>query len=222
MVNISKLETSKNKFQKAFIHKSWLNEHPEEKQSNERLEFLGDAVLEFIVSFHIFKKFPTQDEGYLTSLRANLVSTQALSAVAQKLELGEKLLLSKGEEESGGRGNKSLLANTLEALIGAIYLDQGLEETTKFIEEHIFSTIEEKLASPLKDIKSRLQEEVQSKGLPAPKYKVVKEEGPDHARQFTVDVYVDKKVSGRGLGGSKSAAQQAAATAALEKLSLKD
>ena len=134
-----------DKFKKAFIHKSWLNEHPEEKESNERLEFLGDAVLEFIVSFHIFKKFPTQDEGYLTSLRANLVSTQALSAVAQKLELGEKLLLSKGEEESGGRGNKSLLANTLEALIGAIYLDQGLEETTKFIEEHIFSTIEEKL-----------------------------------------------------------------------------
>lgn len=211
----------KNLFLQALTHKSWVNEHVGNRTSNERLEFLGDAVLEFIVSASIYKKFPDKEEGYLTALRANLVNTTNLSRIAKTLNLGDKIFLSKGEEETGGRENSSILADTVEAVIGAIYIDSGLDASEKFINEHIFTGLEEILREPLKDNKSLLQEMVQSRGFPAPKYDVVKEEGPDHAKIFTVEVKFDSKTKGIGSGKNKSEAEQEAAKIALSSFSEK-
>src|SRR3990167_3919351 len=140
----------------ALTHKSWVNENKGKRSSNERFEFLGDAVLEYVVSDELFQKFPAKDEGYLTAIRANLVNKASLSVIAEKLNLGQAIFLSKGEEATGGRTNRSLLEDTLEAIIGAIYLDSGLPKAREFILEYIFSTLEEKLREPLKDAKSRL------------------------------------------------------------------
>src|SRR3990167_4821655 len=126
----------------ALTHRSWVNEHRGVRESNERLEFLGDAVLEFVVSKELFEKYPDEEEGYLTALRANLVNTVSLAEIAQKLRLGELLYLSKGEEESGGRTNTSLLADTVEAIIGAIFIDRGIEEAEKFIRESLLTETE--------------------------------------------------------------------------------
>ena len=204
-------------FDQAMTHKSWVNENPSKRGSNERLEFLGDAVLELVVTDYLFKKFPEKEEGYLTNLRANIVNTTNLASLAKKIDLGESIFLSKGEQ-SGGVKNKSLLADTIEAIIGAIYLDSGIVAAGKFIEENLLSDLDVKLKEPLKDAKSRFQESVQASGLPAPKYKVIKITGPDHARLFTVHVYVKGKVVGEGVGKSKSEAQQKAASVALEKV----
>ncbi len=204
----------------ALTHKSYLNEHPEISRSNERLEFLGDAILEYLISKEIYTKFPDQEEGFLTALRSNLVNTVNLAQVAKKLGLGKVLLLSKGEEETGGRDNQNLLANTVEALIGAIYLDGGLEKAYDFVNETLIVNISDKLNGPLKDPKSRLQETVQAKGFTAPLYTVIDEEGPDHAKKFTLEVYVDGKAIGRGSGKNKSEAAQKAAEAAIKSLSL--
>lgn len=218
---MSHLDDLKKKFKDtdlltlALTHKSWVNEHPGERESNERLEFLGDAILEFVVSQNIYKKFPKKEEGYLTSLRANLVNTVSLAVVAQKLALGELLLLSKGEEQEGGRNNHSLLANTVEAIIGALYLDRGMKGASDFIKESILSELPKVVAKPLKDAKSRLQELVQAKGFSAPKYEVIKESGPDHSKIFVVEVIVDQKPWGRGKGKNKSKAAQVAAKRAL-------
>lgn len=210
---------NKELYTQALTHKSWVNEHKGKRQSNERLEFLGDAVLEFIVSKELYSRFPDQEEGYLTALRANLVNTVNLSQIAQKLGLGEKLFLSKGEEETGGRKNPSLLANTVEAIIGAIYLDRGTIDAEKFIKSYLLSGIDEKLAKPLKDAKSLLQEQVQAKGFPTPKYEVVKEFGPDHAKKFYVQVLVNGKPLAQGSGKNKSEATQVAAQKALVEFS---
>lgn len=199
----------------ALTHRSWVNEHPGVRQSNERLEFLGDAILEFIVSKEIYTQFPDQEEGYLTVLRANLVNTVNLAKLAQKLEIGEKILLSKGEEDTGGRTNNSLLADTVEAILGALYLDGGLPKAERFVQEQLLATIDETLALPLKDPKSRLQEIVQSLGLPAPRYQVIKEEGPDHSKEFTIQVLVDGKPIAEGIGKNKSEGAQKAAEKAL-------
>lgn len=199
----------------ALTHKSWVNEHKNQRESNERLEFLGDAVLEFVVSKAIFDRFPDKEEGFLTTLRANLVNTSNLSQVAQRLELGKEMFLSKGEEEGGGRQNPSLLADTIEAVIGALYLDQGLETVSQFIDENLLKEIPKKISQPLKDAKSRLQEYVQARGLPAPYYKVVKESGPDHAKTFEVEVIIDGQVWAKGKGKSKNKASQMAAEKAL-------
>src|SRR3989344_6126143 len=177
--------------EQALTHKSWMNEHPGKRGSNERLEFLGDAVLEFIVSKELYRRFPDKEEGYLTALRANLVNTINLSEIAQNLNLGQKLFLSKGEEETGGRTNHSLLANTIEAVVGALYLDRGLGEVEKFIEGNLLSTLDKKLAEPLKDAKSLLQEYVQAQGYPAPRYEVIDESGPDHAKKFKIAAIVN-------------------------------
>jgi len=209
----------KNLFSLALTHRSWVNEHARTRSSNERLEFLGDAVLEFIVSKELYNRFPDKEEGYLTALRANLVNTVNLSMVAQKMDLGKKLYLSKGEEDTGGRLNSSILADTVEAVIGALYIDGGIEKAEKFIYEHLLSEIDKKLEEPLKDAKSRLQEYVQSKGFMAPKYDVVAEEGPDHSKEFTIDAVVDGKSWGQGKGKNKSEAAQKAAAIALEKIS---
>lgn len=209
----------KNLLRLTLIHRSFLNENPDEAESNERLEFLGDAILEFIVSDQLFKKFPSEDEGHLTVLRSRLVNTEALAELALSLSLGDMLYLSKGEEKGGGRNSNSLLADTVEAIIGGIYLDQGLENATKFIETFVLSRIHDVVKKSLKDPKSLLQEYVQANGLPAPLYKTISEEGPDHAKNFTVSVYIDKQPYAEGTGSSKQVAAQNAAQMALEKWS---
>lgn len=215
-MNLESLFDNKDLFTLALTHKSWVNEHSGARESNERLEFLGDAILEFVVSKEIYDRFPDQEEGYLTVLRANLVNTVSLAKLAQKLNIGDILFLSKGEEETGGRKNTSLLANTIEAIIGALFLDGGLPKAEKFIEDQLITTIDETLTQPLKDAKSRLQEMVQSRGLPAPRYEVVGEEGPDHNKEFTIQVLVDGKPIAKGSGKNKSEAAQKAAEKALE------
>ncbi len=200
----------------ALIHRSYLNENSGEKDSNERLEFLGDAVLEFLVSKKLFSKFPQLTEGILTNLRARLVNTQALAKLAEELELGKVLYLSKGEDKGGGRQNASLLADTFEALIGAIYMDQGLDSCEKLLEKRMFKVLDGVDLENLKDAKSRLQEVVQAKELPTPTYRLVKSEGPDHAKRFWVEVKTGEKVLGLGEGESKQLAEQQAAERALE------
>ena len=205
--------------EQAFTHKSWVNENQNKRESNERLEFLGDAILEFIVSKEIYLTFLNKEEGYLTTLRSNLVNTRNLARVAEKLGIGEKIYLSRGEEESGGRKNISLLADTLEAVIGALFLDQGMETAYEFVKKHLLSEVPEKISKPLKDAKSRLQEYVQSRGHAAPIYKVTKASGPDHNKKFIVKVLVDGKPRGQGTGKNKSRAAQAAAENALKDAS---
>lgn len=207
----------KDLFEMALTHKSWVNEHKNIRRSNERLEFLGDAILEYIVSEIIYKNYSNKEEGYLTALRAKLVNTVSLSEAAKKLELGKYLFLSKGEEDTGGRTNQSLLADTLEAIIGAIYLDRGTSECGKFIEEYILADLNKISKEPLKDPKSLFQEIVQSKGFMTPKYVVINEEGPDHNKNFTLQVLVDGKMMGEGSGKNKSEAAQNAAKNALSK-----
>lgn len=220
--NLKKLFKNKDLFDQALTHKSWVNENQNLRESNERLEFLGDAVLEFIVSKELFNKFPEKEEGFLTTLRANLVNTQNLSRIAKKMNIGEALYLSHGEEEGGGRENTSLLADTIEAVIGALFLDQGLDKVYKFIEENLLVEIADKIKRPLKDAKSRFQEYVQAKGLPPPKYKVLRDSGPDHAKKFIIEAVIGGKTWGRGMGKNKSTAAQSAAKDALKHLDTKD
>lgn len=218
MTDIKKLKESfKNPelFDLALTHRSWVNEHKGVRTHNERLEFLGDAVLEFVVSKEIYTKFQDKEEGYLTALRANLVNTVSLSEIAKNLNLGDILYLSKGEEDSGGRTNTSLLADTVEAIIGAIFLDRGVVAAEKFIRENLLDNLDARAKSPLKDSKSVLQEHVQSLSLPAPKYVVSDETGPDHNKTFTIQVLVNGDVWGVGQGRSKSLAEQEAATNAI-------
>lgn len=202
----------------ALTHRSWVNENDEGRGTNERLEFLGDAILEFVVSLSIYNKFKDKEEGYLTALRANLVNTKNLSQVAEKLNLGAEIYLSKGEEEGGGRTNPSLLADTVEAIIGAIYLDQGIDASKEFIEENILIDADKKASAPLKDPKSLLQEKVQAQGLPAPRYQLVSEIGPDHNKEFTIEVIINGKSIAKGVGKSKSEAEQDAAGSALRSM----
>lgn len=205
-------------FHQALVHRSYLNENPKERQSNERLEFLGDAVLEFSVSQRLFESLPERAEGELTALRAKLVNTESLASVGQKLGIGETLYLSRGEEAGGGRENKTLLANAVEAIIGAIFLDQGIETVKEFINQYIADASKLELApGKLKDPKTLFQEKIQAKGLRAPVYKLVSQEGPDHAKKFEVAVSVEGKKIASGKGRSLKEAQQEAASQALAK-----
>jgi ribonuclease-3 len=179
---------------------------------------LGDAILEFLVSKRLYESFPEKEEGFLTALRASLVNTQNLSEIAEGLNVGQALFLSKGEEDGGGRHNPSLLADTIEAVIGALYIDSGEGAVSDFLENNLFGQIRQKASQPLKDAKSRLQELVQAKGDSSPRYIVVEESGPDHSKKFVMEVVVDGKKVGRGEGKSKSEAEQAAAKSALESL----
>jgi len=202
---------------KALTHRSYLNEHPDKNLiSNERLEFLGDAVLEFLVSHFFYLKFPDYSEGQLTRLRSKLVCDQSLARVAQKLNLGQYLLLGRGEELSGGRKNPSLLSNTFEALLGAIYLDQGLKKAKEFVKKHLFSRIEK--IKKIKDYKSDFQIISQEKFKITPTYKTLKTTGPAHNRCFSVGVFLKNKLWGRGEGKSKQEAAQKAAKQALAKV----
>lgn len=219
---MTKIPNFKNKalLEQSLIHRSYLNETKEKLSSNERLEFLGDSIISFVVSGYLYNKFRDYDEGRLTNLRSLLVNTKSLADCARELDLGSKLKLSKGEEESGGRQNQSLLADVFEALVGALFLDSGTEAVKKLIDEVLLpktQTFIEK--NMLKDPKSMLQEYVQSHKKASPKYIVTSEVGPPHAKLFTVGAYIGDLLLGKGEGKSKQEAEEKAATSALEKLS---
>jgi len=208
-----------NILKQIFIHRSYLNEFKGNLQSNERLEFLGDSILSIIISTTLFNLRQKDTEGELTNLRAYIVKTKSLGEAAKKLNLGKYLKLSKGEELGGGRENPQLLANTYEALLGAIYLDLGLEAVKKVIEETLLKLFEKELKQgPPKDAKSNLQEMVQEKFKESPHYKILATRGPDHAKQFTVAVYIGGKEYGKGVGPSKQIAEEQSARQALGKL----
>jgi ribonuclease-3 len=211
---------TKDLFEQALTHRSWLNENPGKRESNERLEFLGDAVLEFVVSDTLYRRLPDKEEGFLTALRANIVNTQNLSKLASALGIGGNLYMSRGEEQGGGQNNHSLLANTIEAIIGATHIDRGFEAAAEFIETYLLSDLEKKLAEPLKDPKSRLQEAVQAQGLVAPEYRVIKESGPDHEKAFLVGVWIRGKEIAKGEGKSINQGEQNAASVALVKMGM--
>jgi len=202
----------------AFVHRSYLNENPDFYLShNERLEFLGDAVLELVVTEYLFREYPQKSEGELTNWRAALVNAKMLGKVAFDLGFNDFLLLSKGEEKETGKARMYILANTFEALIGAIYLDQGYERCQQFIREHLICKLPEIIEKGLfKDPKSRFQEEAQERVKITPTYKVLEESGPDHARHFVVGVYLGQELVARGEGSSKQEAEEEAAREALK------
>ena len=209
---------------RALTHRSLLNEAKDkEVVSNERLEFLGDAILSFVVSNWIFNEFPKYPEGKMTNLRSNLVKTGTLAKISRKLKVGDYLLLSKGEKESEGYQKPTLLANTLEAVIGAIFLDQGIEAIERFIKNNFEVLLKEFVAlGNFKDYKSLLQEKLQAQKKKSPVYKTVNEKGPEHNKTFTINVCYQKSgLIATGVGRSKQKAEQEAARMALEKLNLK-
>jgi ribonuclease-3 len=209
--------TDQSILKQAFIHRSYVNEHRGEKlEHNERLEFLGDAVLELVVTDYLFHHFPHKPEGELTALRAALVNTTTLSTAAAKLSVDEYLYLSRGEAKDTGRARQYILANAFEAIIGALYLDQGYDVAREFIEAHIFPLTAEIVEKRLwQDPKSRFQEEAQERVSTTPSYQKLREEGPDHDKVFTVGVYLGEELVAEGQGKSKQEAEQAAAEAAL-------
>jgi ribonuclease III len=208
----------------ALTHRSALNERiSTSEESNERLEYLGDAVLELVTTEFLYEQFPLEQEGMLTAYRSALVKTTTLAEVAQDLKLGDKLFMSKGEEASGGRQNVSLLANTVEALLGALYIDQGIEAVRRLLEKCLFPKMDDILKKKLyKHAKSLLQEVLQAEGISTPDYIVVEEQGPDHDRQFTVKVVIHGRDAGQGMGKSKQVAQEAAAQDVLDNQALLD
>jgi len=205
--------------ERAFIHRSYLNEHPKlGLEHNERLEFLGDAVLELVVTDFLYRHYPNP-EGDLTNWRSALVKTESLAAVAEKLEIAQYFKLSRGEAKGNARSHALISANAVEAVIGAIYLDQGYESAKAFITEHIVSRLPEILESGAwMDPKSKFQEVAQEQFGFTPGYRVIDESGPDHDKVFTIGVYVGDRLYGKGSGSSKQAAQQNAAAAALAKV----
>lgn len=211
---------NKDLLKTAFIHRSYLNEHPKEKlPHNERLEFLGDSVLGFIISDYLFKQFPNDPEGDLTNYRSSIVNARILSKVSKELSLGDYLFLSKGEESTGGRERQYILANTYESFLGAIYLDGGVAESEKFIHNTLIGHLQDIIKNKLyKDYKSQLQEISQSKFSITPNYRVISENGPDHTKIFETGAYLDKKLLAKGSGKSKQSSEQEAAKAALEKI----
>lgn len=209
-------------YEQALIHRSYLNEVKEVKKSNERLEFLGDSVLSFIISSFLFRLRPEDEEGELTNLRAYIVKTGSLAKAASSLHLGKFLKLSKGEELSEGRTNIQILANTYEAVLGAIYLDLGITEAVNFIEKTLLPFFKEEVEEGApRDPKSYLQEIIQSDFKLSPKYRTLSTLGPDHAKQFIVGVFINKEKLGEGQGNSKQQAEEKAAKEALKRLTRK-
>lgn len=201
----------------AFTHRSYLNEHKKTVRAhNERLEFLGDAVLELVVTEHLYSNYD-EPEGILTNWRSSLVRTESIGAAATRFGFEPLLRLSRGEKRGTERARAQILANSFEAVIGALYLDQGYDAAKRFITDSILSTFEDILANgSWMDPKSHLQELAQSQETATPAYKVMSEVGPDHDKVFTVGVYVAGKLRGQGTGPSKQTAQQQAAAAALD------
>lgn len=206
---------------RALTHRSYLNEHPEAIEDNERLEFLGDAVLDFLVGAWLYHHMPEMAEGRLTSIRAALVRNDQLAIFARNIELGRALLLGKGEAESGGRTRNSVLGSAFEALVGALYIDGGLEKAQKFVEPMIEGAVKNIIRDNKdRDPKSILQEYTQARGLGTPSYRTISTSGPDHLRIYEVEVLVDSDVYGRGKGRSKQLATKEAALDAIQKLNI--
>lgn len=204
---------------RALTHRSYLNEHPEALEDNERLEFLGDAILDFLVGAWLYNRFPEAAEGYLTRLRAALVGNEQLAEFAREINLGTAMRLGRGEDESGGRKRQVLLGSTFEALIGAIYLDEGMEKVQEFVEPLLEEAVRRIVAGRTdQDPKSLLQEWAQSRGFGTPFYQTISASGPDHSKVFDVEVMIHGKVYGKGSGHSKQAAAKSAARSALEHL----
>ncbi len=203
----------------AFTHRSYLNESNDATASNERLEFLGDSVLSFVVSSFLYQTRTMDQEGELTNLRAFIVKTESLAKAAGKLQLGKFLRLSKGEELSGGRENPQIMANTYEAVLGALFLDLGIDAVSRFIHQTLLPLFEEevKKGAP-RDPKSQLQEVVQSRFQVSPRYRILSTSGPDHAKHFVVGVFIQERQVGEGQGLSKQQAEEEAATKALLEL----
>jgi len=203
----------------AFIHRSYINENPGENLNhNERLEFLGDAVLELIITDYLYHRFPDKAEGELTGLRSALVNTNTISETAQKIGMNDFLLLSRGEAKDTGRARQYILANTFEAVVGAVYLDQGYDKAKEFVEKHIIPLTDEIISKNLwLDAKSYFQEKAQEASGLTPTYKVHSQIGPDHAKQFTVGLYIGNQLVIEGEGHSKQEAEQEAARKGLEK-----
>jgi ribonuclease III len=202
----------------ALTHKSYCNEHRGESViDNERLEFLGDAVVDLLVSHRLMERFPSADEGELSKLRALIVNEDALARVARELHIGELLRMGRGEELTGGRGKSSVLADALEAVIAAVYLTEGVTGAMVVIDLHFAEALDGVAEGRSgDDYKTRLQEMMQSQGRAAPRYRVVAEEGPDHAKTFEVEVSVGSELFGRASGRNKKEAEQAAARKTLE------
>lgn len=218
MQNLPKFHNQKL-YQQAFIHRSYLNEAKEPLESNERLEFLGDSILSFVVSEHLYNTYPQFDEGILTNLRSLVVNTKSLAKTARTLHFGDHLMLSRGEEDSKGRENESILANTFEAVIGALFMDQGIDAVKTFLHTVLIPDIEMFVQKKVfKDPKSLLQEHVQSKKQNSPIYKVLNEEGPAHAKKFTIGVFIENVLMGEGTGKSKQEGEERSAEQALEKI----
>lgn len=225
MVNFSEFEkrtgivfNNKELLKQAFIHRSYINENPHSNLShNERLEFLGDAVLELVVTDFLYKKYSHYTEGELTSVRSALVNTLIISDMASNLGMNDYLLLSKGESKDKGKARQYILANTFESYIGAVYLDQGYKKAEKFITEFLLPNTEEIVSKKLwRDPKSQVQEKSQEKIGVTPSYKVLSESGPDHDKHFTVGIFFLNELIAEGKGKSKQEAEQKAAESALK------
>jgi len=206
--------------EQAFVHSSYPNENPDfARPSNERLEFLGDAVLNFIVAEKLYEEFPKLPEGELTEIRASLVCRDTLAELASSLKLGDWLLLGRGEEANGGRAKASNLANAMEALIGALYLDQGIARVRRFVLRQLKPELGRvKAGKTTLNYKALVQELIQGQKRPTPVYRLVEATGPDHSKQFTAEILVEGEALGRGTGRSKKVAESQAARAAWEKL----
>jgi ribonuclease-3 len=204
---------------RALTHSSYVNEHFQSAEDNERLEFLGDAVLDFVVGAWVFNRYPEMQEGNLTKIRSALVRNDHLAKFARQLDLGRALRLGRGESASGGKDRDNLLGSAFEALLGAMYLDAGLESVEKFVTP-MLDELRDSIASEAHDYKSELQEYTQGQKLGSPYYQVVNKTGPEHAAIFDVTVEIRGEVIGRGTGTNKSAAQHAAAHDALKNMGL--
>ncbi|MFZ0368466.1 MAG: ribonuclease III [Halobacillus sp.] len=203
--------------EQAFTHSSYVNEHRKtERKDNERLEFLGDAVLELGVSQYLYREFPDMAEGELTKLRASIVCEASLVDFAKDLNFHELILLGKGEELTGGRNRPALLADVFEAFIGALYLDQGFEEVVTFLEKYVYPKVKKGAFSHAMDFKSQLQEFIQRDKNSKIEYEIVEERGPAHSREFIAHVRIQGEVGGIGVGRTKKEAEQRAAQKALE------
>jgi len=207
----------------AFTHTSYVNEHKGgNAQHNERLEFLGDAVLQLLVSEYLYLTFPQRPEGELTRMRASIVCEPSFARFAESLDFGSFVLLGRGEEQLGGRQRPALLADLFEAFVGALYLDQGLSAVRSFLSAHIFPLIDDDDYLPVKDFKSKLQEKAQHRSLGPVEYRIAEERGPAHDREFVVEVRLGSEIWGTGTGRTKKEAEQQAAAEAYRKLGESD
>ena len=204
---------------RALTHRSYVNENPNSPEDNERLEFLGDAVLDFIVGAWVYNRFPEMPEGDLTKMRSAIVRNDQLAVFARHLKLGNALRLGRGEFATGGSHRAGLLGSTFEAVIGALYLDSGLGSVEAFVNP-LLEDVRESVLTKIHDPKSQLQEWAQAQKMSTPRYRTVSTTGPDHSMEFEVEVVIDERVVGKGIGTSKHTAQQAAAADATKKLGI--